>query len=209
MLILSRRKLQQIRIPQFGITLKVLFIKKNSVRLGIDAPRDVHIIRAELESTNKYVVDSTGEHPAAPSEYSTLESIDRPTEFQECLESAYLAIHLAQNQMRQHLYAHAEQALDDALDCLEKLESVVQQSPGVDTLVPAVHETTVREAGTPYQCRPRPVNPDAGSCQNRPLRDEQDSVESIPHLQKPKTLPILAFDQKYSSHPPIASYTIA
>jgi carbon storage regulator CsrA len=48
MLVLSRRVADQIVIPSLGITLEVLSIKGNLVKLGIDAPHDVRVLRGEL-----------------------------------------------------------------------------------------------------------------------------------------------------------------
>jgi carbon storage regulator len=50
MLVLTRRKGDQIRIGD-GVTLKVLRLSPGSVRLGIDAPREIPVVRAELEET--------------------------------------------------------------------------------------------------------------------------------------------------------------
>jgi carbon storage regulator len=48
MLVLSRRVAEQICIPELGITLEVISIKGNTVRLGIDAPPEIRILRSEL-----------------------------------------------------------------------------------------------------------------------------------------------------------------
>lgn len=48
MLVLSRKLNQEIQIGD-NIKITVLKIKGNTVRLGIEAPRDVHIVRGELE----------------------------------------------------------------------------------------------------------------------------------------------------------------
>jgi len=48
MLVLSRKLSQQIHIDD-RITVTVLRVKGNSVRLGIEAPRDVRVVRGELK----------------------------------------------------------------------------------------------------------------------------------------------------------------
>jgi carbon storage regulator len=50
MLVLSRRKDESIVLPDLGITIEVIRIKGNKVRLGIKAPDSVRILRSELES---------------------------------------------------------------------------------------------------------------------------------------------------------------
>ncbi len=47
MLVLSRKQKQQIQIGG-EVVLTVLQIKGGSVRLGIEAPRDIHVLRGEL-----------------------------------------------------------------------------------------------------------------------------------------------------------------
>ena len=51
MLVLTRKNKEQIQIGD-GITVTVLRVKGKSVRIGVDAPRDVRILRAELPPGN-------------------------------------------------------------------------------------------------------------------------------------------------------------
>ena len=48
MLVLSRAEGEQIRIGK-EITISVLEVKRNHIKIGIDAPRDVVILREELQ----------------------------------------------------------------------------------------------------------------------------------------------------------------
>ena len=48
MLVLSRRKGEEILVPEIGVTVKVLAVQGNTIRLGICAPADVEILRGEL-----------------------------------------------------------------------------------------------------------------------------------------------------------------
>jgi carbon storage regulator CsrA len=52
MLVLSRKVEQQIQIGE-GVVITILQVKGNQVRIGIEAPRDVRVIRAELEPKNE------------------------------------------------------------------------------------------------------------------------------------------------------------
>jgi carbon storage regulator CsrA len=47
MLVLSRKLQQQIKIGD-QITVTILKVKGNTVRIGVDAPRDVRVVRGEL-----------------------------------------------------------------------------------------------------------------------------------------------------------------
>ena len=49
MLVLSRRTEERIVFPGLGVTLQVLQVKHNLVKLGIDAPPSVRILRDELQ----------------------------------------------------------------------------------------------------------------------------------------------------------------
>lgn len=49
MLVLSRKLDQEIVINE-NITIRVLQVKGNTVRLGVEAPRDIKIMRGELDS---------------------------------------------------------------------------------------------------------------------------------------------------------------
>ena len=48
MLVLSRKKMESIRISD-DIVVTVLEIQRNKVRLGIDAPKEIPVLRTELQ----------------------------------------------------------------------------------------------------------------------------------------------------------------
>ena len=50
MLILTRKTDQDILIPDLNITIRVLEIRSHRVRLGIEAPQSVKILRSELQT---------------------------------------------------------------------------------------------------------------------------------------------------------------
>ena len=50
MLVLSRRTEEKVVFPALGITVQILNIKPHQVKIGIDAPRSVTILRQELEA---------------------------------------------------------------------------------------------------------------------------------------------------------------
>ncbi len=59
MLVLSRKQDQEIVIGD-NIKVRVLKIKGNTIRLGIDAPRDIRVVRGELPVENEMVAEIPG-----------------------------------------------------------------------------------------------------------------------------------------------------
>ena len=59
MLVLSRKQDEKIIIGE-NITITILKIRGNTVRIGIDAPRDIHVMRGEL------VEEATANNTANP-----------------------------------------------------------------------------------------------------------------------------------------------
>ena len=57
MLVLSRKRNEQVLIDG-QITIEVLQIKGNTVRLGISAPRDVKVMRGELKPYGMTIVET-------------------------------------------------------------------------------------------------------------------------------------------------------
>lgn len=54
MLVLSRRKQQEVLFPNLGITVQVLQIRGQIVKIGIEAPKDVPVIRREVLDAESY-----------------------------------------------------------------------------------------------------------------------------------------------------------
>ena len=63
MLVLSRKTRQQIRIGD-DITVTILLVKGQVVRVGVEAPRDVRVLRAELPVFDEPVVSKPASRPA-------------------------------------------------------------------------------------------------------------------------------------------------
>ena len=107
MLVLTRRENEKILFPSLGISVEVVNLSTKRAQLGIDAPREIRVIREELSAV-------VNEGPAIAN--------FAPDEFQEDLDAASLAIHLAQNQFRQGMGERADEALDHALASLKVIE---------------------------------------------------------------------------------------
>lgn len=73
MLVLSRRLNQKIVFPNSGVTLEVLGVKGNTVRLGITAPPEVQVLREELAGAQ------TPAPPAKPRLHALCNRLNRIT----------------------------------------------------------------------------------------------------------------------------------
>lgn len=58
MLVLSRRSKERVLFPTLGVCVTVVEVKGQSVRLGIEAPPEVPIMRAELLPSPRSEADS-------------------------------------------------------------------------------------------------------------------------------------------------------
>ena len=64
MLVLSRKTGQRIVVPTLGITVEVLQIRGDSVRIGIEAPREIPVHRQEV--VEKMAAEKTAQAVAGP-----------------------------------------------------------------------------------------------------------------------------------------------
>ena len=101
MLVLSRRPNEKIVFPTLGITVEVCSINRNVVRVGIDAPPDVPILRKEIATSEAWFHSET----SAKLRHRT----------RNRLHTASLAVHLAQKQLQAGLDDEADATLAEAL----------------------------------------------------------------------------------------------
>ena len=82
MLVLSRKTKEQIllKTPQETITLTVVRIDGNKIRLGIDATKNVEIVRAELEKPKENLAEKLADRagPAVAPAMCGVRREDRP-----------------------------------------------------------------------------------------------------------------------------------
>ena len=53
MLVLSRKKGEEILVPECGVTVKVVAVQGQTIRLGVAAPADIAILRGELRDRDQ------------------------------------------------------------------------------------------------------------------------------------------------------------
>lgn len=63
MLVLTRKTQEQIHIGD-NITISILKLKGNAVRIGIEAPRDVRVLRGELPTFDDVTIEAEVSSPA-------------------------------------------------------------------------------------------------------------------------------------------------
>ena len=98
MLVLSRKADQKIVFPNLGITLKLLSVKGNLARIGIEAPSDMPVLREEL-------VDESAA-PGAP-----YVSRELRHDVRNSLNTIRLAVELFQRQMEAGLPDKAQSTI--------------------------------------------------------------------------------------------------
>ena len=136
MLVLSRRPNEKILFPSIGISVEIVQTKGNTVRVGIEAPEDIRILRGELENHESpnslmQLSQATISNTSNTADYNETECV----EFVRRIEEIELALALAQNQRRQGLSEHADVALEQAIERLQQLKSVFGDSKKTETLV--------------------------------------------------------------------------
>lgn len=112
MLVLSRGPTEKIVFPNLNITVEILRIAGNRVRVGVDAPKDIRVLRHEL-------VDEQSDTDAA-----TRQSHSRH-EFRNRLNAANLSLHLLQRQLDAGLAEEADTTLQTALRALDTLNETI------------------------------------------------------------------------------------
>jgi carbon storage regulator CsrA len=105
MLVLSRRPQEIIYFPALGAAVKVVAIRPNVVQLGIDAPPEVAVVRAELVPGG----------PAGAGDAAKSRSLD------QVLQAASAGLGLAQLQLRLGRADEAAKLLDNVQNALARL----------------------------------------------------------------------------------------
>jgi carbon storage regulator CsrA len=103
MLVLSRKQNQRIVFPHLKIAVEVVRISGRVVRLGVEAPDEIKVLREEVTNAEDY------DSPAAA------DSRQQVHELRNQLHTANLYLHLLKKQMEKEKYDDAGQTLDEAL----------------------------------------------------------------------------------------------
>ncbi len=137
MLVLARQLNERIILPTIPATLEVVAIKPGSVRLGIDAPPEVTIVREE-------VLHRSGVSPAALFAQADPDATTRLSQIRHVLRNRLHTVALSLDLLRQQLPAKPDSGLEAMLQRMEnEIRTLDQQmrallaSPRDELAVPA------------------------------------------------------------------------
>jgi carbon storage regulator CsrA len=114
MLVLSRRPHEKVEFPTLGISVEVLRVDGRTVRVGIDAPRSVPVVRGELSGADLGQPQHAGEHRNPPPR------LDH--RLRGCLNTATIALCVAQKQIEIGDSDAAQNTLQEALEMFASVE---------------------------------------------------------------------------------------
>jgi carbon storage regulator CsrA len=133
MLVLSRKQEERIVFPNLGIAVEVLRVKGGNVRLGVDAPRSVRVLRGELADENEL------------KETRAL-AVQERHHFRNRLNAASLALHILQKQLDAGKFTDAENSLSKALETFEELDQLSAKHAEQDFAVQPKAEKIAKQA---------------------------------------------------------------
>jgi carbon storage regulator CsrA len=116
MLVLSRKQDQKVCFPGLGITVQILRVNGSSVRLGIDAPIEVRIIRDELDS-----VDQPAKQQARSYVIRLPQNLRH--ELRNELNSISIALHLFKQELEAGYVEDAEATFEKLVEHLERISA--------------------------------------------------------------------------------------
>ena len=146
MLVLSRRVDQKVSFPGLGITVQILGVKGSNVKVGVDAPLEIRVIRDELAEPEQ----QKGEMPDASDKPEPKTHIIRlPREARHALRNQLNTLSIALHMFKQQIDAGYD---DDAEDTFDRLVTYLEQlSQGeIDTSGNAAKEER-ESAPRPYR----------------------------------------------------------
>lgn len=113
MLVITRRSSDRISFPQLGITVHFIRVQGSAAKVGVDAPRDIAIVRDE-------VADDAEAAAKLRSQWLTLPRKVRH-DIRNELHTLSIAVHLFREQQRAGLDAEANETFDQIQATLDKL----------------------------------------------------------------------------------------
>ena len=132
MLVLSRREGERIVFPTIGVALEVLRLKGNTVRIGIEAPKSVTVLRDELSPAASLFGPESQASPSHESGPRLSHAV------RNRLHTATLALRVFKKQLENGMAGDAEASFRRVLD---EFEAIEQQAS--DRAKPVSRRTTL------------------------------------------------------------------
>ena len=129
MLVLSRKQDQSVHFPNLGIKVEILSVNGKTVKVGVDAPREIAVLRGEIakaqeqQSSQGPVANESTSNESTSNESKQKGSQERH-ELRNRLHTAKLALHMLQRQLDLGDSDRAEKSLTRALTALGRLDEM-------------------------------------------------------------------------------------
>lgn len=161
MLVLSRRLNEKILLPGIGAAVQVVAIRPGVVRLGVEAPPDVAVLREEVARRH---AEWQEEPPAARPAPAGAAALDLQQVVQNRLRIAGQGLALLRQQLQDGLTTDAAITLDNLEEDLTLLRRRLEPSPAAAPVLPArpparPEPDRPRAARRPVRFGPRRVTP--------------------------------------------------
>ena len=138
MLVLSRRSKDKILFPQVGITVHFIRVQAGQVKVGVDAPKDIRILRDELHSPEQTIANHDRQLGLLPR--------DVRHGIRNELHQISVGLHLYKELMAASLKEEAADVFDDIQAALKRLDQT--ESLNSAAAKRSVDESSNRESET-------------------------------------------------------------
>ena len=126
MLVLSRKENQKIRFPDLDVTIEILRVKGSAVRVGVDAPMEIRILRDEIKDFES--------QPTVKQHIVRLPKSERH-EVRNKLNSLSIALHLCKQEMTAGHFDDAQQTFEKVF---QQIRNIVESEDSPQAPIPAV-----------------------------------------------------------------------
>jgi carbon storage regulator CsrA len=171
MLVLSRRPQERIVFPNLGVEVEILAVSGNTVRVGVNAPRDVLVLRHEVAERDAARAATTAAQGAVakPAVAKLAEAVPQPGpqpaeaisasrkwihQLRNHLNTAGLAMQVAQAQMARGEISDADSKLQMAMAQLSELEAALSNGPAPNSVAPQADPLSAAVVPSPVEQRP-------------------------------------------------------
>lgn len=138
MLVLTRRSNDKIRFPQVGVTVHFLRIQSGQVKVGVDAPREITILRDEVKQGPEAAAGLDRQIRRLPKEIRH--------DIRNELHQVSIGLHLYKELMAASLTAEADDVFGDVTAAIKRLNQVdALRGPNDETSAPPSNTVLIVE----------------------------------------------------------------